>query len=146
MLEPNALKSSSNDTKDRGDERGEPYQKQKQSREKMVQIYLHPAILNRWAYIAPISPIPITPMLAFSLLSTILRDLRPSTFVPCQRLSSLAVFVSSLSFSCLEEEIFARFNLRPHRHPDRPVPPFCRTFPPSHVPRLIITRDYHARD
>lgn len=33
--------------------------------------YLHPAWLSSWAYILPISPIPIIPIEAFSLVRTI---------------------------------------------------------------------------
>lgn len=36
--------------------------------------YLHPALLRRWAYILPMSPIPIMPMEAFSFVSPMLDD------------------------------------------------------------------------
>jgi hypothetical protein len=34
--------------------------------------YLHPATLSRWVYILPISPIPMMPIVAVSLVSTMI--------------------------------------------------------------------------
>jgi hypothetical protein len=78
MLEPNALKSSlqkraekrwllTECDKDVGLTNG---QNLKQGRD-----YLHPALLNLWAYILPISPIPIMPMAAVSFVNPILRNI-----------------------------------------------------------------------
>jgi hypothetical protein len=37
--------------------------------------YLHPALLNLWAYILPISPIPMMPMEAVSFVNPILKNI-----------------------------------------------------------------------
>ena len=122
--------------------KGESYQRNAEG-EQRVQIYLHPAILNRWAYIAPISPMPITPMVAFSLLRTIARPSSFESSVNASRLLCLFFLLPAPSFSrsCHEEEFFACFNVRVHRCVHRPVPAiFCPPFR-SHVPRLIRSRE-----
>ena len=40
--------------------------------------YLHPAMLSCWAYILPISPMPMMPMAVVSLLSTTIVKKKPA--------------------------------------------------------------------
>lgn len=73
-----------------------------------MQIYLHPAILNRWAYIAPISPMPITPMVAFSLLRTIARPSSFESSVNASRLLCLFFLLPSPSHFRVMKKNFSR--------------------------------------